>query len=114
MAIKSLTTSKPLPARKTFEARNVKAIDINLLQLMLTAFDVFTIPKSNMGDFAHKRKDTFIGIVDVYASGVAVHDQALWETIQCVAQFQVISARRKRRQIEHRFRRTRSEVDHLR
>ena len=74
MAIPSFATSKPLPSRKTSEARNVKAIDINFIQLMLTASDVFTTPKSNMDDFAHKRKDTFIVIVDVYTNGAAVHD----------------------------------------
>ena len=104
----SLSTSSLQPSRLVFNSRHVKGINLNTFSAKLLSSSVHTTPALNTNEFANQLQDDVIHILNDLISmrrmtKLCCKPSNRWLSSEAVA------ARRNRRQLEQRYRRTRSE-----
>ena len=107
--ITTLAISKPPPAWETFESRINAAINVDGFRLHLMA----SYYRSNVNEFAHQLRVSVVSILDVLATTWCMTNRCRTPSTRWRLSTEAVAARHSRRQIERRFRRTRSLADRL-
>jgi len=106
-----LAVAAPRPSCTTTERRRFANFDVDEFKRKLCAASVFTQPKDQTNDFAVR--DDVVGILDIMAPLKRATRRFGKHTNGCRLNHDAILARRGRRRLERRYRRTRSDADRV-
>ena len=107
-----LAVAAPRPPCTTTERRRFANFDVDEFKRKLSAASVFTQPKDQTNDFAAQIRDDVVGILDIMAPLKRTTRRSGKRTNGWL-NHDAILARRSRRRLERRYRRTRSDADRV-
>lgn len=101
--------AKPQQSCSTFEARSIKATNMNCFRSIMLTSEEFTGPKFGVDDFAEQLQQRVIGVVDKLASLKRITKRCGKPTDKWLASVALL-ARRCGRQLKRRYRRSRTDA----
>ena len=108
----TLSAAKPRAECTSFEARNIKGMDLNAFRSKLLSSSAYTAPKTKIDDYADQLRECVVGILNQLAPSKKMTKRCGRLSNRWISN-EVVAARRSRRQLDRRYRQSRTDADRL-